>query len=105
MGRAISCPGGVEGILARDGGLAEVGDVFGLVLIGFLSAAVALAFIVFLSEALCFGTAGGVFSVSLISPSSRLSSASKAIVLLGGAEACSTAEEAAVVGAEDSSSP
>lgn len=89
--------------MACDGGLAEVGDVFGLALIDFLTAAVALAFCVFLGEAL--GFAGGVASVSLISPSSLLSSTCKATTLPGGVDALSNAEEAAVVGGEDSSSP
>lgn len=101
----MSCFGGVASALACNGGLVDVGDIFALDLVDFLSAEVALAFIVFLGAALGFGTVGGVFSVSLISPSSRLSSASGGTALDGGINVFSIAGEAAVIGAEDSSSP
>jgi hypothetical protein len=90
----------VKSGLTGAGGLVEVGDAFEL---DFLSVEDPFDF---LTEALAFGAAGRVFSVSLISPSSRLSSVSKAVVFVVGKVAVfSIADGGAVVDGKDSSSP
>jgi hypothetical protein len=82
------------------GELGEVGDAFEA---DILSVEVAFNLDAFL-DALGLGTAGRLFSVSLISPSSRLSSVSEAVSFAGGVAFWSIADGGAVVD-EDSSSP
>jgi hypothetical protein len=97
---SICCSG--DGAFKVVGGLGEVGDAFE---VDFLSVEVAFDLDVFLVEALGLGTAGRLLSVSLISPSSRLSSVPEAVAFVGGVAFWSIADGGAVVDEADSSSP
>jgi hypothetical protein len=92
---------GSDGGFGVAGELAKVGDVFE---VDFLSVGIAFDFNAFLLEAFGFG---GVLSVSLISPSSRLSSASEVVVFVRDVAVFAIADGgAAVEGVDvDSSSP
>ena len=82
--------------------LAEIGDNFE---VDCLSLGFALGLDAFLGVPFGFETASGVLSVSLISPSSRLSSASEAAAFVRDATLFLIAEGGAMVDGVDSSSP